>query len=220
MVKIIALSGREQLAQHNFRTEVETYWMPLWGDAPETQLTLAEAADVGIIKKVSTLSSIAEKRPDGAWWELVEYDLPENSFIAMSFRVRHGDNLHQQDVLLYVREGAMRQRISIDFLNEATCLSLMTRERQHENFFAETCGDVITQEQGNAVGIKFPDRHFFAEKFVNLYTFKEVSRGSKLKAIVPRPATSINLALSLRGVSDETIVVRDYGGGRAMALDD
>jgi hypothetical protein len=219
MVKILAVSGKENLEKMGFRAEVETYWMPLWGDSPEAMLTLEEAAEVGIISEVKRHQFVAEKRPDGARWAITEYDVPAGAFLASTVRLRHGENLHQQDLLLYVREDAATVRLGVPYIKDETrLLHELAGKMDRDIFFLEGSADGITHEQGNSVGIKFPEKHFFQNQFIPLFTSKEVKTGSKLRSITPRPNVSLNFALT-GGKDDESFVIRDHGSARAIDFD-
>lgn len=212
MAKIRFISGRERLAGLNFLSEVNTYWFPLEGDNPEKVLMLEEAADVGVCNAEKFGEVLASDDKESNWY-INEFIVPTGSFLCISASLSHKKNMHQQDLLLYVRDDADLVSIDVPFVKDDTQLL------KWQPFF-EGNVDLIDLDQAKSVGAKIPEKHFFKKDFIDLFSTKVVKEGTMLKRITARPKVSFNYAISLSSKPNETnINLRTYEPNRVLDFD-
>lgn len=212
MAKISFISGRERLAELSFLAEVNTYWFPLVGDNPEKVLMLEEAADVGVCTADKLGEVLASDDKESTWY-LNEFNVPNGAFLCVSASLSHKKNVHQQDLLMYVRDDADLVEIDVPFVKDDTALL------KWQPFFRGNV-DIIDLEQAKAVGVKIPEKHFFKKDFIDLFANKTIKEGTMLKRITARPKVSFNYAISLSTKPNEAnINIKTYEPNRVLDFD-
>jgi hypothetical protein len=211
MATIKFISGKERLAGLNFLSEVNTYWFPLIGDVPEKVLMLEEVADVGVCK-INQHGNVMASDNNESTWYTNSFDVPSGSFLCVSASLSHKKNVHQQDLLLYIRDDADKIAVDVPFVKEDTNLL------KWEPFF-EGNADLIDLEQAKSVGVKIPEKHFFKKDFIDLFHTKVLNKGKILKRITARQNVSFNYAISLTSKPTEVFNLKTYEPNRVLDFD-